>query len=306
MIAFQNGEFIPISQLRISPLDKGLIHGAIVAERLRTFSQKIFLLDEHLQRFNRGLKLTQVKVDLTSEEIKSVLEELIELNSGEISRDAPDRNGSELAEFHICFFATPGVNKTLISSLDQDYGQNDALKSGSNFVAYVTPFLPSQYNSWYESGVAIGVSSYREVPQDCWPLNVKIRSRLNYYLADTEAQNAGFDFPVILNQLGNVADSSIASIIAVDENEAIHFPIADQSYSSTSAEFLKNLCREKGLEICHSQFSPNELQQCQEVMLVSTPWSIIPVREIDGVRIGSGEFELAKKLLKLWRRSQMV
>ncbi len=47
-IAYLNGDYIPLSEARISIFDQGLVHGAGVSEMLRTFRHLPFRVDLHL------------------------------------------------------------------------------------------------------------------------------------------------------------------------------------------------------------------------------------------------------------------
>jgi hypothetical protein len=49
-IAWLNGRFLPLRDASLSVLDAGVTTGASVTERLRTFRNRPFLLDEHLAR----------------------------------------------------------------------------------------------------------------------------------------------------------------------------------------------------------------------------------------------------------------
>ena len=56
MYIYLNGEFIEKDKATISPFDHGYLYGLGVFETFRTYDGHPFLLDEHLERLNAGLK----------------------------------------------------------------------------------------------------------------------------------------------------------------------------------------------------------------------------------------------------------
>ena len=62
-LAFLNGEIFPIEEARVSVNDRGFQFGDGVYEVLRSYSGKLWLLQEHLQRLKRSLKAVSIKLD---------------------------------------------------------------------------------------------------------------------------------------------------------------------------------------------------------------------------------------------------
>jgi D-alanine transaminase len=56
MTVYLNGEFLPITEAKISVLDRGFIFGDGVYEVIPVYSRHIFRLPEHLQRLSRSLE----------------------------------------------------------------------------------------------------------------------------------------------------------------------------------------------------------------------------------------------------------
>lgn len=55
MIAYLNGEFLPLDAVRVSALDRGFVFGDGVYEIIPVYSRRPFRLDEHLQRLQHSL-----------------------------------------------------------------------------------------------------------------------------------------------------------------------------------------------------------------------------------------------------------
>ena len=80
MTAYYNGEWLPISECKVSMDDRGLTLGDSVFEVDRTFDGKVFDLDGHLDRLFRSLKFTRIDPGLTREEIADISLEAVERN----------------------------------------------------------------------------------------------------------------------------------------------------------------------------------------------------------------------------------
>src|SRR5713226_8113271 len=74
-IAYVNGEFLPLERATVHVEDRGFQFADGVYEVVRTYGGKPFATDEHLARLFRSLTAIELKVLLTSEELKSIIEE---------------------------------------------------------------------------------------------------------------------------------------------------------------------------------------------------------------------------------------
>ena len=55
MIAYLNGQFLPLSEARISPMDRGFLYSDGVYEVIPVYSRYPFRIDEHLSRLQQSL-----------------------------------------------------------------------------------------------------------------------------------------------------------------------------------------------------------------------------------------------------------
>ena len=79
-VAYFNGEFVPFSQVKIDPLDRGFLVGDCVFDVARTFNGKSFRMREHVDRLYRSLKYVRIDPGLTSDELERISEEVISRN----------------------------------------------------------------------------------------------------------------------------------------------------------------------------------------------------------------------------------
>ena len=135
---------------------------------------------------------------MTLADMGRVAEELVERNV----RLVPP--GSDLG---LVMFVTPGPHPTLA-------GRGRAAEQ-TPLVGLHTFELP--FERWadkYQSGERLVITNVRQVPASCWPPELKCRSRMHYFLADSEA--AAIEpgaRALLLDQSGNVTEASTANVL---------------------------------------------------------------------------------------------
>ena len=98
--AYFNGEWVPFSEVKISPLDRGFEVGDVVFDVARTFNGKSFRMKEHVDRLFRSLKYVRIDTGLSFDEMMQVSEEII-------TRNEPHR--AEVGDFTVRQFVTRGA-----------------------------------------------------------------------------------------------------------------------------------------------------------------------------------------------------
>ena len=76
-LAYYNGKFMPVNEVRISPLDRGFLFADGVYEVVPVYNKNPFFFREHLNRLYRSLSRIRLDPCITKDELKSCIEELI-------------------------------------------------------------------------------------------------------------------------------------------------------------------------------------------------------------------------------------
>ena len=97
--AYWNGDWIPLDQMRIDPLDRGFTVADATFEATRTFGGKMFRLNGHIERLYRSLQYIQLDPGLTADEMANLTEQAVERNAHLLS---------EVGDLHIHHFVTRG------------------------------------------------------------------------------------------------------------------------------------------------------------------------------------------------------
>lgn len=279
--AYRDGQWIPASDLAIAVDDLGFLVGATVAERLRTFSGRVFRLEEHLRRMRHSLEIIGLDAERLTAELAEVISEFIRQNGDHIAADD---------DWSVLAFVTPGI-------------------VGSGRPTVCVHGFPLTFHQWaeqYDRGSSAVVSDVRQVPPSCWPAQLKCRSRMHYYLANLQAsQQQPGARAVLLDEQGYVAETPTANILLYRESEGLLSPPEEHILFGVSLHVVQELAERLAVPFVKRHVTVEELLSAEEAMLTSTSHCILPIVRCNGQPIGDGTpGPTYRRLLAAW--SEMV
>jgi branched-chain amino acid aminotransferase len=154
----------------------------------------------------------------------------------------------------------------------------------------------------YDEGQTLVTTSVRQVPSECWPAELKCRSRMHYYLADHEARVKEPGARALLLDLhGRVTEASTANLFIYNQGEGLISPPRERILPGISMAVLEELAAGLKLPFLHRDLSVAEVAAAEEVMLCSTSPCVWPCVRLNGRQIGSGRAgKVARLLLAAW------
>src|SRR5215510_9237161 len=81
-VCYLNGEYLPLREARISPLDRGFLFADSVYEVLPAFEGRMFRFREHFDRLARSLKEIRLESPHTHEQWLGIMSEVVARNGG--------------------------------------------------------------------------------------------------------------------------------------------------------------------------------------------------------------------------------
>jgi branched-subunit amino acid aminotransferase/4-amino-4-deoxychorismate lyase len=282
-VAFINGRFVEADGLSIPVTDAGFVMGVTVAEQLRTFNGSLFLLEEHLRRLHRSLRTIGIELAANQQEL------------GDACRQVASRNYSLLEsgdDLGLCIFVTPGPYPT--------YDDGGETKPTVCIHTYPLPF--SKWWRKYESGQVLVTTRFRQIDRENWPLDLKCRSRMHYYLADRAACDVEPSArALLLDRNNHVSEASTANVLTYSDDVGFTSPDTDSILPGISLGFAARLVDELGIPFRHADLMLDDLYSAQEMLLTSTPWCVLPVVCVNDQSIGRRTpGPMFAKLLALW------
>ena len=86
MITYVNGKYIKSYDAKISIYDLGFTNGEMIYDTFRTFNKKPFHVNFHLKRLWETSKYTGIKINITKNQIKKIVNKLLSNNKNYIGQ----------------------------------------------------------------------------------------------------------------------------------------------------------------------------------------------------------------------------
>lgn len=246
-----NGSIVSADQANISLYSPAVLYGLGVYESIEVIGGIPFHLDEHLKRLLDSAAMIDLDLPWTMAEIAQWARDLLEHLSGDY------------------------LLRVLALDLSEGTGDKDKL------VAMLPQLLPHYPAHSYHEGVrVVTYEGCRHMP-NCKSLNTLVN-----LLARRRATRLGAH-EAILCSAGKLTEGSRSNIFAVHQGEVIT-PPRDQVLPGITRDIVMRLADEAGYQVRERNLWLAEVDRYTEFFITSTSMHIIPVVEIDGVRIGNG------------------
>ena len=264
LIVSVGGRLSHRDEAAVSPFDSAVQGGDAVWEGLRLYHGKIFRLAEHLARLRRSaqaLAFTQIP---SADEI-----------TAEIRRTLAANHMTD--SVHIRLTLTRGVKVT--SGMDPRLNQ-----SGPTLIV-----LPEHKPPVYDAGgITLITSSVRRTSPDSLDPKIHHNNLLTSILAKIEANVAGADDAVMLDQRGFVAETNATHIFLVTAG-VLGTPATAACPEGVTRQAVLDLAAAGGIPAEVGDFSLTQLYSADELFVTGTMGGLTPVLALDGRPIGDGQ-----------------
>jgi 4-amino-4-deoxychorismate lyase len=264
----QLGGIVTDPALMVLPFDDHMVHrGHGVFDTAAIVEGKIYDLEAHLDRFVRSAGTSRLPLPCAREEMREI-----------IVRTAA-ASGKRDGSIRYWISAGPG-----------SLGLTPAAGAEPGF--FVVIFAGLSYpETWYTQGLRVMTTTYPIKP----PLYAVTKST-NYLpniLMQMEAQAAGLDNGVFVDEAGNVGESSNMNVAFVTTDGVLAHPRFDRILSGCTSLRLLELA--SGLEgtllrsVEVRDIPVAEARTAREMLLIGSSVKVAPIVEWDGMRIGDGK-----------------
>jgi branched-chain amino acid aminotransferase len=255
-LIYIDGKYYPKSEAKISVYDHGFLYGDGVFEGIRVYNSHVFKLEEHLNRLYDSAKSIALSIPLSKVEFREAILETIRKNS--------------LRDAYLRVVVTRGYG---------DLGLNP-VKCAKASVVIIADYIAPLYEGI--SAKAIVAATRRNNPDSLDP-QIKSLNYLNNILAKMEANRAGVDEAIMLNQQGIVCEGTSDNLFVVKNGILITPPLSDGALGVLElAAQLKIPVEEKSITV-------HEIMASDEAFLTGTAAEIGALVEVNGQKIGDGK-----------------
>jgi branched-chain amino acid aminotransferase len=260
-----DGEFLPESEAKISVFDHGLLYGDGVFEGIRFYNGRVFRLEEHLDRLWDSARSICLEIPMTSREMTDALLETIRKN--------------DMREGYIRLLVTRGVG---------NLGLNPAQCKRPS-VIIITATIALYPPEVYENGLTVVTCATRRTNPSALNPAVKSLNYLNNVMARIEANLAGADEALMLNDAGNVAECTADNVFVIKHGQIFTPPITAGALRGITRSVVFDIAAEVGIKISETEITRHDVFIADECFLTGTAAELIPVIKADGRRIGTGK-----------------
>jgi len=269
-LAFLNGQFVPTSQALLPVYDGGFVQGTTVAEQLRTFGGQLFRLGEHIDRLFHSLSIVDVDPGMTRPEFVSAADALVRHNFPLLQA------GDDLG---LAMFVTPGPYAAMVKAAPR-----------ATVCLHSFPLRFGQWAAKYAQGEMLATTDIRQVPENCWPPELKCRSRMHYFLADQQARRLHpGSRAIMLDAAGFVVEATTANIVLYRYDQGLILPPAEKVLPGISQAELLSVAADLEIPSIHREIRPADIADADEVFLTSTSPCMLPVTKLNGQPIATGQ-----------------
>src|SRR5271155_3221674 len=265
---FHNDRLLPVTEVRLSPGQAGLLNGWGLFTTVRIYEGIPFAFERHWKRLQRDAERTHCPFPFEENVVRGQLAELLRANQV--------REGA--ARVYVIY------NQVGFWRSDENFPRVDLLLCSADLPAYREPArLGLREHGRHAASPLAGVKVIS------WLDNV-----WNYY----EAQQAGFDEVVLLNERGEVAECTAANIFCVRAGRVTTPPLNSGCLSGITRSVLLEIGASVGVEVKEATLRLEDLYAADEVFISSTNRSMLGVSEVNGQKIASAPGAITLKLEK--------
>jgi branched-chain amino acid aminotransferase len=258
-LLLHNGELRDTADLCVSPGQTGFMTGWGVFSTIRVYDGVMFAWERHFARMTHDAEKMRVPFPQDSAWLEAQLYKLIQANGA--------------------------INATLRVNVVRNLGglfQGHAPVPEFDIVAFT-----ANVNQWGDS-VRLGVVAHGRHAA-CEFAGVKYTSWAHNLTWYERAHEQGLDEVMLLNERGEVSECTSANIFVAHERAVYTPPLSAGCLPGvTRAVLLEEIRPAGGLRVAEKTLFPADLESADEVFITSTTRELLPVVEVQGLKIKGG------------------
>lgn len=259
-----NGVLKHRDEAGISPFDSAVQGGDAVWEGLRLYDGRIFKLHEHLRRL-RDSAIALAFAEIPSDD--AIIDQIKRTLAANRMQDG----------VHIRLTLTRGAKIT--SGMDPRLNV-----SGPTLIVLAEHKAPV----YAKTGLSLITSKIRRPPPEILDPRIHHANLLNSILAKIEANHAGADDALMLDQRGFVAETNATHVFAVRNGCVLTSHVVACPEGITRATVLE-ICAAQGIEFAETDLTVNDLYSADEIFCTGTMGELAGVTSLDGRSIADGQ-----------------
>jgi branched-chain amino acid aminotransferase len=269
--AFFEGKIVLLSEAKINIATHGFLYGTAVFGGIRAYwngeKKRLFVFRpwDHYHRLLHSARMMAMQTSYDEESLIDLMLELLRM----------DNYQQDVYMRPTFYKADLGIGVKLHDLKDE-------------FCLFTMPYEKYVKN---DTNAHVTISSWRRIDDNMIPARGKVAGAYaNSALIKTDANRAGFDEALVLDQNGHLSEGSAMNIFMVRDGIVYTPPVTDNILEGISRKSVMEILRkEMGLEVAERSIDRTEVAIADEFFMTGTAAQIMAVTKVDHRPIGRGE-----------------
>jgi len=268
--AFFEGKNVPLSEANISIATHGFLYGTAVFGGMRAYwneekkSLFVFRPYDHFHRLLSSGKMMAMSIPYDEESLIQLTIDLLRIDNWK----------QDLYLRPTIYKADKGIGVRLHDLKD-------------DFCMFVMAYEQYVKN---DTNAHVTISSWRRIDDNVIPARGKVAGAYaNSALIKTDANRAGYDEAIVLDNHGHVSEGSAMNIFMVRDGVLVTPPITDNILEGiTRRSIIEVAKKELGLDVVERSIDRTEVFIADEIFMTGTAAQVVAVTKVDHRPVGTG------------------
>lgn len=268
--AYFEGKIVPLADAKINIATHGFLYGTAVFGGMRAYwneeKKRLFVFRpyEHFRRLLNSARMMAMPVNFDEESLIQITLDL--LRTDQWRQDIYFRPSFYKADM--------GIGVRLHDLRDE-------------LCIFVIPFDKYVKN---DTNAHVTFSSWRRIDDNVIPARAKVSGAYaNSALIKTDANRAGFDEALVLDQNGHVSEGSAMNVFMVRDGILVTPPGTDNILEGITRRSIMELARkELNMEVVERSIDRTEVFIAEELFMTGTAAQVTAVTKVDHRPVGAG------------------
>ena len=269
---WMDGQLVEWRDAKIHVLSHTLHYGCGAFEGVRAYNTAshgtaIFRLEEHTERLFNSAKILRMKIPFTSQEVMEAQRTVVREN-----------------KLESCYL------RPLTWIGDKKLGVSP---KGNTIHLMVAAWPWGAYlgEEGLQRGIRVKTSSYTRHHVNITMTQAKaVSNYTNSILANMEATDEGYDEALLLDPSGFVAEGAGENLFIIKKGVVYTPDLSAGALNGITRDTVFHICEDLGLTLKEKRVTRDEVYICDEAFFTGTAAEVTPIRELDRIELGTGEF----------------
>ena len=260
---YLNGEYLPVSEAKVSALDRGFIFGDGIYDVAPVYGGRLFRFDEHMARLDRGLAKIRIPNPHTREQWLERCRRLVATLMAQ--KGTPD----QVVYIQVTRGPAP-----------RDHVMPESIVP--TVFMMTNPMKPPTAEQRHHGVACVTARDFRWERGD-----IKSTSLLGNVLARQISADHGA-LETIMFRDGFLTEASGSNVWVVHEGALLGPPKSEHVLEGIRVDLLRELCEDCGIAYNLRPIPEADVRSADEVLITSATKEVLPVTKIDGEAVGHG------------------